>query len=421
MATTPKKRSKKSKVTRISSHVESLSQLKKTIATQEKTIATLARELRQALEQQTATSEVLKVISRSTFDLQPVLDTLIENATRLCGATHGSIHKAAGDSFPLVAAYALSPELQRFIKENPPRPGRETVVGRVAMERRVVQISDLRADPEYIYGARFFESRTTLGVPLLREGVPIGVIIIFRTEVQPFTDKQIELVTTFADQAVIAIENVRLFQELKESLEQQTATSEILGVIASSPTDIQPVLDVVAENAARLCDAKDAIIHRLEGDLARVASHGSIPLTRPAVEGFRPSRSDPPGRAMIDGKTVHVHDIVTELDTEFPESRAHQQISGSRTILVTPLLREGVCIGAIMIRRTEVRPFTDKQIKLLETFADQAVIAIENVRLFKELEDRNRQLTEALEQQTATGEILRVIRAHRLICNPCST
>ena len=231
-----------------------------------------------------------------------------------------------------------------------------------------------------------------------------------RIEVRPFTPAQIKLLETFADQAVIAIENVRLFNELKESLEQQTATSEILGVIASSPTDIQPVLDVVAENAARLCDAKDAIIHRLEGDLARVvASHGSIPLTRPAVEGFRPSRSDPPGRAMIDGKTVHVHDIVPELDTEFPESRAHQQISGSRTILVTPLLREGVCIGAIMIRRTDVRPFTDKQIKLLETFADQAVIAIENVRLFKEIQERNAELREALEHQTATAEVLGII------------
>src|SRR5262249_6765875 len=231
------------------------------------------RDLTEALEQQTATSEVLKVISRSTFDLQPVLDTLIENATRLCGATHGSIHKAEGDTFPLVAAYALSLELKRYIKEPPPRAGRETVVGRVVVERRSVQISDLRADPEYNYGARFFESRTTLGVPLLREGVPIGVIIIFRTEVEPFTDKQIELVTTFADQAVIAIENVRLFNELKESLEQQTATSEILGVIASSPTDIQPVLDTVAENAARVCGATDAVIFRIDGNSLNRAAH----------------------------------------------------------------------------------------------------------------------------------------------------
>ena len=271
MATTPKKHSKNTKAkprrplvkTSLAKRAQTNAELRQELAESlqresatasenvrlSKELQERNRDLTEALEQQTATSEVLKVISRSTFDLQPVLDTLIENATRLCGATHGSIHKAEGDSFPLMAAYALSPELQRFIKENPPRPGRETVVGRVAVERRVVQISDLRADPEYNYGARFFESRTTLGVPLLREGVPIGVIIIFRTEVEPFTDKQIELVTTFADQAVIAIENVRLFNELKESLEQQTATSEILGVIASSPTDIQPVLEVVTENA----------------------------------------------------------------------------------------------------------------------------------------------------------------------------
>src|SRR5262245_64833184 len=231
----------------------------------------LAEELREALEQQTATSEVLKVISRSTFDLQPGLDTLIENATRLCGATHGSIHKAEGDTFPLMAAYALSPELQRFIKENPPRAGRETVVGRVVVERRAVQISDLRADPEYNYGTRFFESRTTLGVPLLREGVPIGVIIIFRTEVEPFTDKQLELVTTFADQAVIAIDNVRLFKEiqernaeLREALEHQTATSEVLGIISHSPTDVQPVLDAIVESAAKVCGIDDVVLRLRE-------------------------------------------------------------------------------------------------------------------------------------------------------------
>ncbi len=224
-----------------------------------------------------------------------------------------------------------------------------------------------------------------------------------------FTDEQIALLKTFADQAVIAIENVRLFQELTESLEQQTATSQILGVIASSPTDIQPVLDVVAENAARLCDATDAQVQRVEGDSLRsVASFGSMPA-RGLEERWLITPGHAPSRAIIDRQTIHVHDLAVEVETTFPESKGSQERFGVRTLLCAPLLREGVPLGLILIRRTEVRPFTDKQIKLLETFASQAVIAIENVRLFNELDTRNRQLTEALEQQTATSEILRVI------------
>ena len=199
---------------------------------------------------------------------------------------------------------------------------------------------------------------------------------------RPFTPAQIKLLETFADQAVIAIENVRLFNELKESLEQQTATSEILGVIASSPTDIQPVLDVVADNAARLCDAADAIIYRIVGTgYQLVASHGTLPvaqrdLTRPLIRGL------PPGRAMIDGEVIHIVDVLSpEAQVEFPEALAFAKPLGLRTVLAAPLLREGIAIGAILIRRTEVRPFSEKQIGLLKTFADQAVIAIENVRL----------------------------------------
>jgi GAF domain-containing protein len=205
---------------------------------------------------------------------------------------------------------------------------------------------------------------------------------------------------TFADQAVIAIENVRLFQELKESLEQQTATSEILGVIASSPTDVQPVLDAVAATAARLCDARDALIDRVDGDVfEHVAVYGAMPV----AGSRRPlTRATSAGRAIIDRRTIHIHDVLPELETEYPEAKARQQVTGTRTALVTPLLREGVAIGTIQIRRPEVRPFTEKQITLLKTFADQAVIAIENVRLFQELK-------EALEQQTATSEILGVI------------
>jgi signal transduction histidine kinase len=221
-------------------------------------------------------------------------------------------------------------------------------------------------------------------------------------EVRPFTDKQIKLLETFAAQAVIAIENVRLFQELKESLEQQTATSEILGVIASSPTDIQPVLDVVAENAARLCDAFNSLIYRVVGEgLQLVAKHGPIP----APAGFLPiSRGLPTGRAVVDRETIHVDDLMAA-EIDFPEAPAFQQLTGTRTILATPLLREGQPIGAIVVRRQEVRPFAEKQIKLLETFADQAVIAIENVRLFQELDERTNELTRSVGELKALGEV----------------
>ena len=251
-------------------------------------------------------------------------------------------------------------------------------------------------------------SRTILAVPLRQQGELIGALIARRIEVRPFTPAQIKLLETFADQAVIAIENVRLFQELKESLEQQTATSEILGVIASSPTDIQPVLDVVAENAARLCEASDALIIRCEGEILKAAAHyGPVPSlmdwSYPLSRGF------PGGRAVIDQQTIHIHDIAAEIATEFPEVPFVHEHSRARTILATPLLREGVAIGAIVIRRQEVRPFIEKQITLVKTFASQAVIAIENVRLFKEIQERNAELREALEHQTATAEVLGII------------
>ena len=227
---------------------------------------------------------------------------------------------------------------------------------------------------------------------------------------RPFTTAQVKLLETFADQAVIAIENVRLFQELTEALEQQTATSEILGVIASSPTDIQPVLDVVAENAARLCDANDAQIYRVEGDVRRkVASYGNIPVDLAVGETRSLSRGSVSGRAILDRQIVHMQDMMAEREENYADAWHIDERLGIRTSLAVPLLREGDAVGAIMIRRTEVRPFTDKQIALLKTFADQAVIAIENVRLFKELGERNAELREALEHQTATAEVLGII------------
>ena len=410
MATTPKKRSKKSKVTPTASRVDSLSQLKKTIASQEKTIATQARELRQAAEQQTATSEILRVIAGSPTDLQPVLDVVAANAARLCEASDAAIWRSNGDKFWLVASYGSIP---LFRPEEVRSMTRRGPLGRAMIDRETIHIHDLSSSeaqaefPAALAISQRVGIRTDLVTPLLREGIAIGAIHIRRTEVRPFTDKQIALLKTFADQAVIAIENVRLFKELTEALEQQTATSEILGVIASSPTDIQPVLDVVAENAARLCDALDAAIYRIDGERVQPVAHcGPVPLG----QAHRPlARSLPTGRAILDRQTVHIHDLVAVQENEFPDVKPLQPHVPARTCLATPLLREGAAIGVIFIRRTEVRPFTEKQIKLLETFASQAVIAIENVRLFNELEERNAELREALEHQTATAEVLGII------------
>ncbi|HEU0210079.1 MAG TPA: GAF domain-containing protein, partial [Candidatus Udaeobacter sp.] len=382
-----------------------------------KELQTRNRDLTEALEQQTATSEVLKVISRSTFDLQPVLQTLVENAARLCRADTGFIMKVDGDVHRWAADFGASEEWRQHVEKNPIPRGRASLTGRVEMERRPIHVLDVLADPDYQLSEhqRIGGYRTILGVPMLREGVLVGVFFLSRGHVEGFTDKQIDLVTTFADQAVIAIENVRLFNELEqrnrdltEALEQQTATSEILRVIASSPTDIQPVLDTVAENAARLCDAKDAVIFRLDGDvLQQVAICGPIPMH--AV--LPVSRGSVTGRAVVDRQTIHIHDIDAEFEVDFPDIDKTGTHGGSRarTRLGVPLLREGVSLGAILVRRMEVRPFSDRQIKLLETFADQAVIAIENVRLFKELQERNAELREALEHQTATSEVLGII------------
>ncbi len=287
---------------------------------------------------------------------------------------------------------------------HPIRLDRSTVSGRAALERRHVQILDARADPEYgsTQSLELGGVRTMLGVPLLREGEPIGVIGMWRDEVRPFTDKQIELVTTFADQAVIAIENVRLFNETKEALEQQTAISEILRVISSSPGDVQPMLDAVVERALQLCDAAQSGIFLVDGDGLRFAARFGTMLTPDYGERFPLNRGIVVGRAIIDRQTYHHADMVPLLDDEYPEAKAPQQSFGFRALLAVPLMRESRAIGAFALWRTEPRAFTDKQIALVKTFADQAAIAIENVRLFNETK-------EALEQQTAISEILRLI------------
>jgi GAF domain-containing protein len=356
-------------------------------------------ELREALEHQTATAEVLSIISRSPTDVQPVLDAIVESTARVCGIDDVLLRLREGSTMIPRAHFG-------FIPVGRVEVGIDELHYRWMREHGTLHIPDIRAQNDFPTVGSAGSYRTHLTAPLRQQGELIGALIARRTEVRPFTPAQIKLLETFADQAVIAIENVRLFNELKESLEQQTATSEILGVIASSPTDIQPVLDVVAENAARLCDAVDGVIVRPEGDSLRVvAKYGAMP-----VPEFLPfSRGFPAGRAIIDRQTIHVHDIAAEIDAEYPEARIPQQLTGTRTALNTPLLREGVAIGGIGVRRTEVRPFSEKQIALLKTFADQAVIAIENVRLFQEIQERNAELREALEHQTATAEVLGII------------
>ena len=387
--------------------------LKSFYAGLERKVEERTAELKESLEQQTATADILRVISSSPTDVQPVFDAIAESAARLCDAGDVLIRRVDGDVMPLVAHLGPVPVPAHAIN---PRISRDAVGGRAVLERRTIHIHDvLEPHVQAEYPAGFFLSaqghwRTMLIAPLLREGTAIGTIVIRRPDVRPFSDKQIKLLETFASQAVIAIENVRLFKELEarnvevtESLEQQTATAEILRVISSSPTDIQPVMDAVAASAARLCDASDVLIRRMDGDAMRLVAHvGSMEVSQDT--DFDISARTIMGRAARERRSIHIHDVLdAQVSEEYPDSQSMvRDRGGYRTVLVVPLLREDTIIGVIIIRRPDVRPFSDKQIKLLEIFANQAVIAIENVRLFNETK-------EALERQTATANILRVI------------
>ena len=369
----------------------------------------LRRERDESLDREAATSDILRMIARSPMDLQSVLDGIAERAAKLCEAEDTAVFRVDGNSYrraghfgPVLMATALG-EGRVIDRDTPP--------GRAIADRETIHVHDVQAAGAEFPGAKTrgiaMGLRTVLSAPLLREGIAIGAIQIRRREIRPFSGKQIKLLETFAAQAVIAIENVRLFKELSESLEQQTATSEILGVIARSPTDIQPVLDTIAENAARVCGASDAVIRRLDGEvLPSVAHYGSLSGGLGVIPLNRGSAS---GRAVVERQTIHISDIAEEPEGEFPVSKDFQQRFGFRTLLATPLLRQGLPLGVVLIRRTDVQPFSGKQIALLKTFADQAVIAIENVRLFKEIQERNAELHEALEHQTATAEVLGII------------
>src|SRR5262245_8622867 len=381
----------------------------------------------ESLEQQTATSEILRVISSSPTDLQPVFDTIIASAVKLCEAYSGILVRVEDGLIHRVAGIGPHRESPESVRRTFPRPlDPTTALGQAILERRVNQLPDTEsstAAPVVRDAARAVGFRAELSVPMIRDGEPIGGIAVTRRNPGLFSPAEVQLLQTFADQAVIAIENVRLFTELQEkngaltqahatvteSLERQTATSEILRVISSSPTDVQPVFDAIVGTGVRLCEAAYGFLARYDGvSMAIVAHFGATNEEIETVLRLYPMAPTPGslgGRTILERAVVHIHDVRNE-PTYGPRVI---QDAGWRTGLGVPLLQQGAAIGLLGMWRRDVRPFSDRQIELLTTFADQAVIAIENVRLFKELEARNGELTETLEQQTAMAEILQSI------------
>ena len=375
-------------------------------------------DLSESLQQQTAVGDVLKTISRSTFDLQPVLDTLVNTAAILCDADMAFIMRREGEEYRAGAAVGFSSEYIEFLKNNPLGVNRGSITGRAVLERRTVQILDVATDPEYTLreSTTMAKQHTALCVPLLRENEPIGTIVLARQRVEAFTQKQIDLVTTFADQAVIAIENVRLFDEVRqrtddlgESLQQQTATADVLKVISRSAFDLQTVLDTLTESAARLCAADMAAMTRDGPDGYYHATSFNFSVDWMRLSGslrLQPGRDSVVGRALLAKKAVQIADVLA--DPEYTHSDI-QKAAGYRTLLGVPLLRGQEAIGVLFLGRKTVEPFSEKQIELVSTFADQAVIAIENVRLFDEVQAKTHDLSEALTYQTGSAKILSVI------------
>ncbi|HEX6413057.1 MAG TPA: GAF domain-containing protein, partial [Burkholderiales bacterium] len=363
----------------------------------------LLNETKEALEQQTATADVLKVISASPTDVAPVFDAILKSAVALCDAELAAMFSYDGKVVDMVATHNWPREaLEYFAKVYPSPPSATLLSGRTILGKSLVQIADAAADEHYDPNSvETGHWRRMLGVPLMRGGEPLGAMVVAWREPGQTPRRQVELLQTFADQAAIAIENVRLFNETKESLEQQTAISEVLRVISGSPADVQPGLDAVAERAARICAAQYTDIVLVDrggirvaagvGDLRRTGRDEIVPLDRGTVMG----------RSILDRTPIHIADVLEGGD-EFPRGRAMALQFGHRALLAVPLIRENRALGTILVRRTEAKPFEDKLIALLKTFADQAAIAIENVRLFNET-------AEALERQTATSDILKVI------------
>ncbi|HEX9275119.1 MAG TPA: GAF domain-containing protein [Casimicrobiaceae bacterium] len=371
----------------------------------------LFNETKERLEQQTATSEILRVISQSPSDVQPVFDTIAAAALRLCGAASANVFTFDGQLLHLAALARPDSgpnDVVDLIKNFPRPPGRDLAAPRAILTCSVVSIPDVLADPEYQFKETALAGgfRSVVAVPLIRDGAPIGAIVVGRPEAGPIPDKQIALLQTFADQALIAIENVRLFKETKEALEQQTATSEILRVISRSRTDVQPVFDTIAAAAMKLCRAGSANVTTFDGELIHIAALAIVnPEGADAVRKLYPrppSRDTTNARAVLTGSVVAIPDVLE--DREYAV-RAAALAGGFRSVLSVPLIREGSPIGAITVGRPEPGPFPDKQVALLQTFADQAVIAIENVRLFTELEARTTQLTRSVGELKALGEV----------------
>jgi signal transduction histidine kinase len=385
------------------------------VAGPKKKVALLSRELSEALEQQTATGEILRVISSSPTDVQPVFNTIAQSAARLCKAQFCHVFRFDGELIHFAASHGLMPEgVEAAGSVYPMAPGRGSAAARSIVSGAVEHIPDVRADPDYEHGhtAKIINYRSIVAVPMLKDDRPIGAITVARPQAGTFPDGQIELLKTFADQAVIAIENVGLFEaeqartrELTESLEYQTATSEVLGVISRSPSQLQPILDTIVEIAVRLCQAENAVIFKLEEGKFRLAAARSA-----NAEHLEFLLRDPPrldrgsvaGRAALECAPIHIRDVT--LDPDYAMWGA-QRLGKYRTMLGIPLLREGVPIGAIVLHRSLVRPYTGKEIELVTTFADQAVIAIENVRLFNEVQARTRELAQSVEELKALSEV----------------
>jgi class 3 adenylate cyclase len=383
------------------------------IASHETVVARLTSERDEALLRETANSEILHLVSKSPGDPELVFRTILEHATRICNANFGTLFRFDGENFRPIAQFNTPAALlDAFTRCGSFKPAPGIPLDRVMRTKQVIHSADIAAEPVAGLAPKLGGARSLVAAPMLKDDTLTGAILIYRQEVRPFTDKQIELVKNFATQAVIAIENARLLSELRQSLELQTATADVLRVISSSPSDLRPVFDALAENAARLCQGFDVYVQLREGDLVRyVAHHGDVIPTSAVVGETRPLTRDLViGRAMLESRSIHLLDAQVETE-EFPEGSAIARRNGYRTIIAVPLMRQGYAIGTIAVRRVEAKLFSDKEVELLSNFAAEAVIAIENARLLTELRQRTADLIESLEQQTATFEVVKAIRS----------